>query len=325
VSARYLLERLAHAVLVLVGVSLIAFLFMELAPGDYFLEMQVDPRISPELVEQLKARYGVDRPFHRRYLGWLGSVLRGELGYSFKYGAPVADVLLPRVLHTLLLAGAAACLSWGLALPLGALWAAARGRPADRAASAATAVLASVPELVLVLGLLAVAARVDALPTGGMRSAGWAQLGPAGRALDLARHMLLPTAALVLGALPTLLRHVRSTVAEELEQPWVLAVRGQGVPPGRLLFRLVLPAAANPLATLFGLTVAGLLSGSLIVEQVMGWPGLGPLLLEAILARDVHLVLAPVLATTLLLVFGNLLADALIAVLDPRVRSGEVS
>jgi peptide/nickel transport system permease protein len=324
-SGRYLLGRLGHALLVLFGVSLLAFLFVELAPGDYFLEMEVDPGISRELVEQLKARYGVDRPAHERYLSWVGSVLRGELGYSFKYGAPVAEVLGPRVLNTLLLAGTAALVSWALALPLGAVWAASRGRPADRAATAGTAVLASVPELVLVLGLLALAAQVDALPTGGMRSSGWEQLTTPGRVADVARHMLLPVAALVLGALPTLLRHVRSAVAEQLEQPWVLAVRGQGVPPGRLLFRLVLPAAANPLATLFGLTVAGLLSGSLIVEHVMGWPGLGPLLLEAILARDVHLVLAPVLATTMLLVLGNLLADVLLAVLDPRIRSGEPS
>jgi peptide/nickel transport system permease protein len=223
------------------------------------------------------------------------------------------------------LAGTAALVSWALALPLGALWAATRGRPLDRLATAGTAALASVPELVLVLGMLALAARVDALPTGGMRSSGWDQLGPAGRIADIATHMLLPVAALVLGALPTLLRHVRSAVAEQLDQPWVLAVRGQGVSPGRLLFRLVLPAAANPLATLFGLTIAGLLSGSLIVEQIASWPGLGPLLLEAILARDVHLVLAPVLATTLLLVLGNLLADLLILAFDPRIRSGEAS
>lgn len=321
-SARDLAERLGHAVLVLFGVSLVAFLFMELAPGDYFVRMQVDPRIPPELVEQLKARYGVDRPVHERYLAWAGSVLSGELGYSFKYGAPVAEILGPRLRNTLLLAGASTLLTWLLALPLGALWAAARGRPADRVATASVAALASVPELVLALGLLALALRVEALPTGGMRSSGWDQLGAAARTADVLRHMLLPVAALVLGGLPTLLRHVRSAVAEQLEQPWVLAVRGQGVPQGRLLFRLVLPAAANPLATLFGLSVAGLLSGSLIVEVVMGWPGLGPLLLEAILARDVHLVLAPVLATTLLLVLGNLLADLLIVAFDPRVRSG---
>lgn len=321
-SRRDLLPRLGHAVLVLFGVSLLAFAFTELAPGDYLLEMQIDPRVPREVVEQLEARYGLDRPAHERYLIWLGSVLRGELGYSFKYGEPVAGILWPRLLHTLLLAGTAALLSWALAIPLGTLWAAARGRPADRAATAGTAALASVPDLVLVLGLLAVAARFPGMPTGGMRSSSWEALGTAGRVADVARHMLLPVTALVLAALPTLLRHVRSAVAEQLEQPWVLAARGQGVPPGRLLFRLVLPAAANPLATLFGLTVAGLLSGSLIVEEVMGWPGLGPLLLEAILARDVHLVLAPVLATTLLLITGNLLADLLIVLLDPRVRTG---
>jgi len=324
VTAQALLARLGHALLVLLGVSLLAFLFLELAPGDFFQQMQVDPRLSPEVVEGLRARYGLDRPLPVRYLAWVGSVLRGELGYSFKYGVPVAELLGPRLGHTLLLAGSAAALSWGLALPLGTLWAAARGRRADRVAAAATAGLASIPELVLALALVGVAARWGGLPSGGMRSSGWERLPALAQVLDVARHMVLPVTALVLAALPALLRHVRSAVAEQLEQPWVLAVRAQGVAEPRLLFVMVLRAAANPLATLFGLTVAGLLSGSLVVEYVAGWPGLGPLLLEAILARDVHLVLAPVMATTLLLVAGNLLADLLLVALDPRIRTGNL-
>src|SRR6185295_4516753 len=191
------------------------------------------------------------------------------------------------------------------------------------ALAVATAVLLAVPDVVIALALLLLAVRTGWFPAGGMTSIAHEQMSGAARAWDVASHLALPAAALVLGILPVLVRHVRASVADVLESPFVRAARGHGIPERRVLFRHVLPAAANPLISLFGLSLAGLLSMSLVVEVVMSWPGLGPLLLEAILARDFHLVLGPVLVSTVLLLGGNLLADLLLLAADPRIRAEE--
>jgi peptide/nickel transport system permease protein len=142
-----------------------------------------------------------------------------------------------------------------------------------------------------------------------------------GRVRDLLLHMALPTAALVLSVLPLLVRHVRAAVSEVLDAPFLLAAEGHGIPRRTLLYRYALPAAANPLISLFGFSIGTLLSGSLLVEVVMSWPGLGPFLLEAILARDLYVVIGGVLLSTFFLVGGNFLADLLLYWADPRIRT----
>jgi len=146
-------------------------------------------------------------------------------------------------------------------------------------------------------------------------------LSPVNKLRDLARHMTLPVIALVLSSLPLLVRHVRAAVADVLDAPFLLAAQGHGIPRRRLLYRYALPAAANPLISLFGLSIGALLSGSLLIEVVMSWPGLGPLLLEAILARDLYVVIGGVLFSTLLLLGGNFLSDVLLFLADPRIRT----
>jgi peptide/nickel transport system permease protein len=316
-----LARRAVHGLLLLVGVSVLSFVLAELAPGDYFAEMRQDPRISQETVRVLRERYGLDRPAPERYLRWLASLARGELGYSFAYGQPVGPLLWPRVRNTLLLTVTATAVAWLLALPLGAWWATLRRGPVDVGLAGLSAMLLALPDLVLVLGLLLLAVRTGWFPAGGMVSLGHEQMPPGERVRDVVMHLVLPVTALVLGVLPGLVRYVRAGVAEALGAPFVRAARAHGIPERRILLWHALPAAANPLISLFGLSVAGLLSTSLLVEVVMSWPGLGPLLLEAILARDFYLVLGPVLASTLLLVGGNLLADALLLAADPRIRA----
>jgi peptide/nickel transport system permease protein len=157
-----------------------------------------------------------------------------------------------------------------------------------------------------------------------MVSAGFGDLGRWQQARDLAAHLFLPAVALVLINLPILVRHVRASLLDVLSAPFIQAARGRGVPPRRLLFRDALRAAANPLISLLGLSIAALLSASLVVETLMGWPGLGPLLLDAIAARDLHLVIGAVLCSTGLLLAGNLIADGLLYLADPRVRTDDL-
>jgi peptide/nickel transport system permease protein len=319
---RFLLQRAGHAAFLLLGVSVLAFLFSTLAPGDYFDEMRLNPQISAERLSALRAEYQVDRPITLRYARWAGALAHGDLGFSFAYNTPVAPLLWTRARNTLLLAGTATVLVWMLALPLG-VWSAERlGRPADVALSWATAVLLIIPDLALALGLLILAVRSGWLPTGGMVSVGFGEFSVAHKFRDLAWHMILPLLVLVLSALPVLLRHVRAAVAEALEAPFLRAAEGHGISRKRLLYRYALPAAAHPLIALFGLSLGTLLSGSLVVEAVMGWPGLGPFLRDAILARDLYVVIGGVLLSTLFLVAGNFAADLLLYWVDPRIRAG---
>jgi peptide/nickel transport system permease protein len=311
---RYIARRLLHGLLLLVGVSLLSFVFADLAPGDYFSQLRTDPRVSAQTVAALRAQYGLDRPLPVRYAAWVASVLRGDFGYSLAYNSPVGPLLWARVRATLLLTGTATLLAWLIALPLGIWNATVRGTWGDSVSKVVLSFLLAIPDLLLAIVFLMLAVETGYFPTGGMVSP-----GPE-RVKDVAWHLVLPVAVLVLGMLPTLVRHVRASMAEAIDSPFALSARAQGIPRHRLLFRHLLPAAANPLISLFGFSLGTLLSASLLIEVVMGWPGLGPLFLEAIMARDFALVLAVVMLSASFLVVGNLLADILLYRMDPRIR-----
>jgi peptide/nickel transport system permease protein len=319
---RFLLSRMTHAVLLLFGVSLLTFLFTALAPGDYFEEMRLDPRIGPETVSALRTRFGLDRPLAVRYASWLKSVVRGDLGYSFSYNSPAGPLLWARARSTLLLTFTATLLTWGLALPLG-IWSAERlGKIPDTLISWAMAALLVIPDLVIALGLLLLAVRSGWFPTGGMASVNADALTAGQRIGDLGRHLILPVAVLVFVALPVVVRHVRAAMIGVLDAPFLRVARGHGIRRHRLLYRYALPAAANPLISLFGLSIGALISGSLIVEITMSWPGIGPFMVEAILARDIYVVLGGVLLSTCFLIAGNFCADLILYWADPRIRAG---
>jgi len=312
--AAYLGKRLLRALVLLLGVSVLTFVLAELAPGNFFDDMRLNPQISPKTLAGLRQQHGLDDPLPVRYGHWLRAVARGDLGYSFAYNSPVTPLLAVRARNTLLLAIPAMLIAWALAIPLG-VWSASReGRWPDRVTSSATSFLVAVPDLLLALGGLMLAVRTRWFPVGGMEAAGATGTG------DLARHLVLPVTILVLSALPLLVRHVRSAMLEVLEAPFIQAARGHGIPRTELLYRHALPAAANPLTSLLGFSIATLLSGSLLVEVIMSWPGLGPLLLEAVLGRDLYVVIGSVMLSTLFLLTGMFAADVLLYTLDPRIR-----
>jgi peptide/nickel transport system permease protein len=317
---RYLAQRFVHSMLLLFTVSIFSFAILQLAPGDFFTPISLNPQISAHTVAALRSQYGLDKPFPIRYEHWLHSVLRGDFGTSLAYGTPVAPLLAVRARNTLLLTGTSLLLAWLLAIPFGIWSAARRGKWSDRAGGIATSSLLTVPDLVLFLALLLVAVRTGWFPTGGMMSAGFDDLGVVGKVKDLAVHLFLPALGLVLATLPPLVRHVRSAMIEVLEGPFVRAARAHGIPESRVLLRYALPVAANPLITLFGYSIAAMLSASLLVEVVLSWPGVGPLLVDAILAKDVYVVVGAVMLSSVFLVAGNLVADALLFATDPRIR-----
>ena len=316
----YLVRRALHGLFLLVGVSLLVFGLVAIAPGDFYSELRLSPTVSPETIRQLRMEYGLDQPLHERYLHWMVGMARGDWGASLTYHMPVWPLLRDRACNTLLLTVSATVLAWILALALG-IWAVESGKPVfNTLAHGVAATLVSVPDLLICLVLLVWALRTRALPLGGMASVDSAGLGTLARWRDVFVHMVLPVLALTLSALPVLLRHVQSSFAGAMTAPSVNTARAYGVSRRRILWRHVLPLAANPLITLLGLSIAGLLSGSLVVEVIMGWPGLGPLLLESILARDLYVVIGAVMLSTLFLVAGNFLADVLLFAVDPRTR-----
>ena len=318
---KYLERRVVHGMLLLVGVSVLCFLFTDLAPGNFFDEMKLNPQISGETVAALRSQYGLDRPLPVRYVRWVQSVMKGEWGYSFAYNSPVRGLILLRARNTLLLTGCATLIAWLIAIPLG-VWTASRaGSWPDRVCMSGTSFFLAVPEMVVVFGLLYFVIRGHALPAGGMISRGFEQFGWAEKMIDLAKHLIVPVVTLVLASLPILVRHVRASMIEVLNAPFIAAARGHGISRVMILFRYALPAGANPLISLFGLSLAGLLSGSLPVEVITGWPGLGPLLLEASISRDLYVVIGVVMSSTVFMIMGNLLADALLVAVDPRVRT----
>ena len=318
----YLARRFVRAIFLLVGVSALCFLFMEMAPGSFFDEMRANPQISPETIAGLRAQYGLDQPLAVRYGRWLKSALHADLGYSIAYNTPVAPLLWSRAKNTLLLTVTAMILTWIISIPLG-LWTASwRGGWLDRSVTVLSSLLIAVPEIVIAIGLMAMAVRWRLAPVGGMVSISSESLSEWEKLRDLAAHLKLPVLILVLCESAIIVRHVRASGLEVLNASYLQAARGLGISGARLLFRHALPAAANPAISLLGFSLAGLVSGSFLVEVICGWPGLGPLVLDATLSRDLYLVMGGVMFSALFMVGGNLVADILLMVCDPRIRTG---
>lgn len=321
---RYVLRRLAQALILLFGISLLTFLFSALAPGHYLDEMRLNPQISAETLASLRAQYDLDRPISFRYTRWILSVARGDLGYSFAYNSPVGPLLWTRARNTLLLTSTATLLAWLAALPCGTYAGMKHGRLADRLLTWSTAGLLIIPEFTVALGLLALAVRTGWLPVGGMTSIGFDTFSPIDKARDLASHLFIPVTALVVSAFPILVRQIRAAIADAVEAPFMRAAQAHGIPGFRLAWKYALRASLPPLIALFGISLGTLLSASLLVEMILSWPGLGPLLLEAILSRDLHVVIGTVLLSAVVLAAGNFASDLLLYWADPRIRSEHV-
>lgn len=311
-------RRLLQSAGLMFSIATIWFLALSAAPGDYFDEARFNTT-SPETIAMLRDSYGLSQPLPVRYGRWLRSVLHGDLGVSIAYNMRVSTLIAPRVANTLLLTGTSLVLSWMLALSLGAWAGAQKDGPADRFLRGLAAILLAIPELTAATLLVYWAARTGSLPVGGIAS-GRTDLPAESALYTSALHMVLPVAVLTAASFPMLFRHVRQAVSDAITEPFIRTAISFGVSPVRLWFQYILPAAANPLLSLFGLSLATLLSSSLVVEVVFGWPGLGPLFLDAVFSRDTYLLLAPVLLSSLFLLAGNLLADFLLMLNDPRIR-----
>jgi len=316
----FLLRRFLQAIPLLFGISALTFLLLQLAPGDFLNTMAENPGITVESIEAMRTRFGLDRPWHVQYVLYLKNlILHLDFGESFSRHQPVFQVLREGLLNTLLLAVSAAVVTWGLAVPLG-VWAAVRQYSwVDKGLSLLAFLWLSIPEVLSGLLLLFLAAKTGLFPVGGMRSLGWESMDPLGKALDLLHHLALP--ALVVGLIPLAarMRQMRANLLDVLRLDYVTTARAKGLDERTVVFKHAVRNAINPLITLFGFTLGALLSGSFIAEIIFSWPGLGRITLDALLTQDQYLVMGSVLMASVVLVLGNLVADILLAVADPRI------
>lgn len=313
-------RRLSAAMLLLWLVLSLIFALLELAPGDS-ADRLLDPRISSQQRETLRAAYGLDRPPHQRYVRWLAALFRGDLGVSFRQNRPVSEVLGDHLAPTLMLAAAALLVQNATGLLLGVAAAQRAGRRTDHLIRAGSVLLFSLPTFWVGLVALAVLSHwLGLLPTGQMRTMGADALSPVARLLDLLRHLLLPALVLGLAAGGATARYVRNGLLDSLGEEFVRTARAKGLTRRRIVWLHALRNAATPLVQIFGLSLPFLLSGALVVEVVFSWPGLGRLTYNSVMARDYPVVLATTALSGALVILGSLVADLLQMALDPRLR-----
>ncbi len=316
---RRLAARIGESIVVVFIVTTIAFFVIHSVPGDPF--SYDSSRITPEVREQLRAQFGYDKPLIVQYGRYLWSVAHGRLGYSVMRRESVAQALAEALPRTLALAGLGLLLSLVAGIIIGTAQAARRGRWFDRITSFALLVLYSLPDFWgALIVLLAFAYWWRVFPAGGMVDPMHDYLSPRAAFVDRLKHLVLPLGSLILLTLAGITRFQRGAVLEVLPADYVRTARAKGVTETRVVWRHALRTALSPMIVLLGVMLPAMLGGTLFVEKVFSWPGMGFLAANAISDRDYDLVTATVIVGAVLVVVGNLLADALHATLDPRVR-----
>ncbi|MCE5249240.1 ABC transporter permease [bacterium] len=316
----YILKRFVHMIPLLLGITFFSFLIISLAPGDYLTAMSQNPQISTATIEGLRAKFGLDRPWYIQYAKWLWNAIHLDFGYSFANQVPVFFLIRERMLNTLILALSAALFAWGLSIPLGIISAVRQNTWVDRSSSFVSFIGLSIPEVFFALLMVLFAAKSGWFPVGGMKSIDFEYLSYPRQIIDLLYHLVLPTIVLGSISMAGRMRQMRANLLDTLLQDYIQTARAKGLSERIVIYKHALRNAINPLITLFGFTLANMLSGAFLVEVIMSWPGLGRLTLDALFSRDLYLVMGSLLMASVMLILGNLAADILLALSDPRIR-----
>jgi peptide/nickel transport system permease protein len=310
--------RLVQTIVTLLIVTMVTFALLSVAGGDAVNTLSDDRLASEATIQQMRRIYELDQPLPVRYWRWLSNTACGNLGESFFYHAPVSSLLLPRLWNTAILAFLALLIAWTVALTLGTVAARRRGSWADRICEVLILLSASTPRIVLALVVLALVSGVSWLAVGN-NSALSSNSSLADNSASFARG-LLPAFVLAVPLIALFLAQVREGVREALNEDFVLVARAKGLRERDILIRHALRAALSPLITIFGYSLGAVMSGSVIVETILGWQGLGSLSVVAVRSRDVPLLLGIVMITATAVFTGNLIADILLHLNDPRLR-----
>jgi peptide/nickel transport system permease protein len=323
----YLVRRLLYAVLTFFGITVATFVLIHSVPGDpitFFIGRSGANSISPALQAAIRAEFHLDRPLPVQYVYWLRSAVTLDFGASILDRRPVRERIAEKLPATFKLNLAAFLLAAVLGIPIG-LWSAKHsGHLVERASAVGFFVLYSLPSFWVALLLIQwLAVRFQVLPLFGMVSNDYSELTPAQQWGDRMQHMVLPVITMTYAQLAIFARFTKSAVTEVIRQDFITAARAKGAGETAVLWRHAFRNALMPLITLLGITIPYLISGSVIVEQIFQWDGIGLLYYDAVLSRDYPTVMGLTVATAVVTLLASLLADVLYAVADPRVRLGE--
>lgn len=316
----YIVKRFLQTIPLLLIVSVIGFFLIRLCPVDPLGELRLNPSISKQTLEAEKIRLGLDKPVPVQYGLWLKSFVKGDMGVCTT-GEKVVDKLKERIPNTLLLTITVIFCTWIVGIPLGIVAALNKGKSIDRMLTVLSSVGMAIPSFFFALLMLIFAVKTGWFPTGGLTSYNYSSMSEWGNIVDIARHLVLPTLVLFTISLSGLQRQMRSNLLDVMESDYVKYARAKGLSENKVIFKHALRNAINPLVTLLGFEFASLLSGAALTEYVFQYPGLGRLILEAVLKSDINLVMASLMIGTIMLVAGNLLADILLKLVDPRVEA----
>ncbi|WP_028951104.1 ABC transporter permease [Sulfurihydrogenibium subterraneum] len=320
----YILKRLFQMIPLIVGITFLSFVIIQMAPGDYLDQLRMNPQISESTIEKLKQTYGLDQPILIQYFKWLSNAILFDLGFSFSYNMPVLELIKERVPNTLFLSITSGLLAWLLAVPLGIFAALKPNSVVDKFIQIFSFTFMSLPSFFLAFLLLFFAVKTGLLPTGGATGPGYENMPFWEKILDRVWHVSLPAFVLAITSLAGLIRLVRSAMIEALVSEYVLFARAKGLSEKQVVLKHALRNALNPFITILGFEIASLLSGAALVEIIVNWPGMGMLMLDAVLSQDLYLVMGGLYIGSIMLIVGNLIADLLLAKLDPRIRQREV-
>ncbi len=317
--SQYLLRRLLISVPVLLGITIATFVIINVAPGDPVTAM-INPEtaaaLGPDWMQQQKEALGLDQPMPVRYVLWVKEVARGNFGFSYQDRQPINAKIIERLRPTMTLMGCALLLAIIIAVPLGILSAIKQYSFIDYLATVAGFTTISIPSFFLSLAVIYVfSLKLNWLPSGGLST-----IGAKGSFIDSVKHLILPAVVLGLAEAAPLIRYTRSSMLEVIRQDYVNTARAKGLRERAVIWQHALRNALIPLVTIIALSLPRLLGGTVIVEAIFTWPGMGTLAITAVRARDYPIIMALNLITAVMILFSNLLADVIYAVIDPRIR-----
>jgi peptide/nickel transport system permease protein len=322
----FILKRMLGAIPLLIGIATIIFFVLRLAPGDpttfYF-----NPNIPPDVIEQLRRNLGLDQPLHIQYFRWITSFFMGDFGYSFAQSRPVRDILFEVIPNTLMLTGTALVLVFVIGVLIGVLQAVKQYSIFDSTSSVVSLFFYSMPSFWLALMLMLVFSLKAhqwgwpiALPPTGITSVDYEFMGFGEKIWDRVSHLILPVGTLTLALAAGVARYTRGAMLEVVRQDFIRTARAKGLPERTVIMKHALRNSMLPVITLLGLYLPFLFSGAVFVEVIFAWPGMGRVIVDAIFQRDYPLVMATSFVFAVIVVLGNLIADVLYAVADPRIR-----
>ena len=299
---------------------MISFFIIRLSPIDPLAELRINPSISQETLDKEIKRLNLDKPIYIQYFSWAKSFVKGDLGYT-SAGEKVSTKLKERIPNTLLLTFIVIFLTWSVGIPIGIAAAYRKETAFDRLLTILSSIGMAIPSFFFAILMLIFAVKTGWFPVGGLTSYNFNEMSFGGKFIDILKHVTLPAIVLFTISLSGLQRQMRANMLEVLDSDYIKFARAKGLNEFKVVFKHALRNAVNPMITLLGFEFAGLLSGAALTEYVFQYPGLGRLILEAVMKSDINLVMASLMMGTIMLILGNLLADILLMITDPRIRN----